>query len=302
MDHSNCTLTCPTLHPPTTHNPRKCLASQSGVGKKGGTTKSENPKFALSRMPPGDRTWAPSASRGPFPSGSLGSSPRAWLTATLTRRRRTLWRPKFQRSVPRAAGTQRHSSPGWAGAGGPDPTRQERIAIAGVKSERISAKPETKAALGGPRRAPSPGSPRPRRSSPRRELPKRLSSTPRFARGAAPGRVRSWCPRRAAHWDPPGMSGAQGGHWRAGRDNSPAPLAPAASTHPERRLQGEPAAREWRPSTTTNPSREPRLRCGPTRQRHLLLGLLGLVLVPSPAPGQGRRRLGRRAQEGADSR
>lgn len=137
--------------------------------------------------------------------------------------------------------------------GGPDPTRQERIAIAGVKSERISAKPETKAALGGPRRAPSPGSPRPRHSSPLRELPKRLSSTPRFARGAAPGRVRSWCPRRAAHWDPPGMSGAQGGHWRAGRDNSPAPLAPAASTHPKRRLQGEPAAREWRPSTHHEP-------------------------------------------------
>lgn len=65
--------------------------------------------------------------------------------------------------------------------------------------------------------------------------------------------MRSRCPRRAARWDPPGTPGAQGGRGRARRDHSPAPPAPTASAHPERRLQGEPAAREGRPSAHHEP-------------------------------------------------
>lgn len=247
----------------------------------------------------GDRTWAPSASRGPFPCWRLGSSLRTWISATLTRGRRTLWWLKFRRPVPPAAGAQWHPSPRWAGAGGADPTRRPRVA--GVKSERLRAKPQTKAALGGPRRAPSQGNRCPRAPSPRRRLQKRLSSIPRSPRGAAPRLVRSWCKQRAAHWDPPETSGARGGRWRARRDPYPTQRAPTACTHRERRLQGEPAARELRPSTHHEPQPGAPAPVRTHQAKAPAARAPGTRAVPSPAPGQGRRRLGRRAQEGADS-
>lgn len=164
---------------------------------------------------------------------------------------------------------------------------------AGVQSERIRAKPKTKAALGGPRRAPCQGTRCPRAPSPhRRLLEEWLSSTPRFPRGAAPGLVkelvqtaRIWCKQRAAHWDPPEMPGARGGHRLAKGDNCPTQLAPLAKSGAYR---ASPPPESCVPAPTTHPSPEPPLRRrGPTGQRHLLLGRRGPGLCQAPLRVKG---------------
>lgn len=101
---------------------------------------------------------------------------------------------------PAGGRTTRASPAQAAGAGGADPGTAADRGGAGVQAERIRAKPKTKAALGGPRRAPCQGTRCPRDPSPHRRLLEWLSSTPRFPRGAAPGLVtelvqtaRIWC-------------------------------------------------------------------------------------------------------------
>lgn len=126
-----------------------------------------------------------------------------------------------------------------------------------------------------------------------------LSSIPRFPRGAAPRLVRSWCKQRAAHWDPPEPSGTQGGRWRAKRGNYPTQLAGTASTHQERRLQGEHAARELGPSTHHEPQPGASALLRTPQAKAPAAWAPESSAVPSPARGQGRSRPGREAEGGA---
>lgn len=95
---------------------------------------------------------------------------------------------------------------------------------------------------------------------------------PRFPRGAAPGPVRSWwAPRAGIHQECRARRAA-------GRDNSPRSWLQQPPLTPSGAGRASPPAGRCVPAPTTNRSREPGLRGGPSRQRHLLLGRLGLGL------------------------